>query len=81
VRLPTAAELGTELAAQAAIGEVNANLDGSLFARSFMGSLVSFGLLKGPLGMERVPAVDSDRFLNELVGPYVRGTVLDPIRK
>ncbi len=46
-----------------------------------MGSLVSFGLLKGPLGMERVPAVDSDRFLNELVGPYVRGTVLDPIRK
>jgi AcrR family transcriptional regulator len=57
-----AAGLGAELAGRAAIGEVRADLDGYLFARSFMGSLVSFVLLQGPLGMEKVHPIDSDRF-------------------
>jgi AcrR family transcriptional regulator len=65
--------LGQELEARALAGELRADLDGYLFARSFMGSLVSFVLLQRPLGMDRVHPVDSDSYLAELVDLYVRG--------
>jgi AcrR family transcriptional regulator len=69
----SASGFGTELAERAKSGEVRANLDGYLFARSFMGSLVSFVLLQRVLGMDRVHAVDAEGFLTELVKVYVRG--------
>ncbi|HEY2506344.1 MAG TPA: helix-turn-helix domain-containing protein [Streptosporangiaceae bacterium] len=68
-----ASGLGQELAARAENGEIRADLDGYLFARSFMGSLVSFVMLQKTLGMERIHAVDAETFLNELVTVYVRG--------
>jgi len=68
-----ASGFGEELAARARSGEVRADLNGYLFARSFMGSLVSFVLLQKVLGMDRVRAVDAGEFLSELVGNYVRG--------
>jgi AcrR family transcriptional regulator len=68
-----ASGFGEELAARARSGEVRADLNGYLFARSFMGSLVSFVVLQKVLGMDRVRAVDAGEFLSELVGNYVRG--------
>jgi AcrR family transcriptional regulator len=65
--------LGAELATRAEAGEVRADLDGYLFARSFMGSLVSFVLLQRALGMDRVHPVEAEDYLAELVGLYVRG--------
>jgi AcrR family transcriptional regulator len=65
--------LGMELGERAAAGELRADLDGYLYARSFMGSLVAFGLLQGALGMDRIHPVDPDSYLAELVGVFVRG--------
>jgi len=68
-----ASGLGEELAARARGGEVRADLNGYLFARSFMGSLVSFVVLQKVLGMDRIHAVDAEEFLNELVEVYAEG--------
>jgi AcrR family transcriptional regulator len=68
-----ASGFGEELAARGRSGEVRTDLNGYLFARSFMGSLASFVLLEKVLGMDRVRAVDAGEFLSELVGNYVRG--------
>jgi AcrR family transcriptional regulator len=68
-----ASGLGAELAARAEAGEVRADLDGYLFARSFMGSLVSFVLLQRALAMDRVHPVEAENYLAELVDLYVRG--------
>jgi AcrR family transcriptional regulator len=65
--------LGAELAARAHAGEVRADLDGYLFARSFMGSLVSFVLLQRALGMDRVHPVEAEDYLAAQVDLYVRG--------
>ena len=65
--------LGRELGERAAAGELRADLDGYLYARSFMGSLVAFGLLQGALGMDRIHPVDPDSYLAELVAVFVRG--------
>jgi AcrR family transcriptional regulator len=65
--------LGAELAARARDGEVRDDLDGYLFARSFMGSLVSFVLLQRALGMERVHPVEAGDYLAAQVDLYVRG--------
>lgn len=65
--------LGAELAERAAAGEVREDLDGYLFARSFMGSLVAFVLLQRALGMDAVHAVEPDAYLAELVEVHVRG--------
>ena len=65
--------LGAELAARARQGEIRGDLDGYLFARSFMGSLVSFVLLQKKLGMDRVHPVGDESFLAALVDVYVRG--------
>jgi AcrR family transcriptional regulator len=68
-----ASGLGAELAARAEAGEVRGDLDGYLFARSFMGSLVSFVLLQRALGMDRVHPVTAEDYLAGLVDLYVRG--------
>jgi AcrR family transcriptional regulator len=68
-----ASGLGAELATRAEAGEVRADLDGYLFARSFMGSLVSFVLLQRALGMDRVHPVEAEDYFAELVDLYVRG--------
>jgi AcrR family transcriptional regulator len=68
-----AAGLGAELAARARAGEVRDDLDGYLFARSFMGSLVSFVVLQRVLGMDRVHPVEAESYLAGLVDIYVRG--------
>ena len=68
-----ASGLGRELAERAQAGEVRADLDGYLFARSFMGALVAFVLLQESLGMNRVHPVDPDAYLAELVDAFVRG--------
>lgn len=65
--------LGAELAERAAAGQVREDLDGYLFARSFMGSLVAFVLLQRALGMDAVHAVEPDAYLAELVEVHVRG--------
>ena len=65
--------LGAELAARARDGEVRDDLDGYLFARSFMGSLVSFVLLQRALGMDRVHPVEAEDYLAAQVDLYVRG--------
>jgi AcrR family transcriptional regulator len=65
--------LGAELAARAQAGEVRDDLDGYLFARSFMGSLVSFVFLQRALGMDRVHPVASEDYLAGLIDLYVRG--------
>jgi AcrR family transcriptional regulator len=65
--------LGAELAARAQAGEVRDDLDGYLFARSFMGSLVSFVLLQRALGMDRVHPVEAESYLAAQVHLYVRG--------
>ena len=65
--------LGAELAARAQAGEVRDDLDGYLFARSFMGSLVSFVLLQRALGMDRLHPVAAGDYLAGLVDLYVRG--------
>jgi AcrR family transcriptional regulator len=65
--------LGAELAARAQAGEVREDLDGYLFARSFMGSLVSFVLLQRALGMDRVHPVEAENYLAGLVDLFVRG--------
>jgi AcrR family transcriptional regulator len=62
-----------EMAARAAAGEVRDDVDGYLFARSFMGSLVSFVLLQRTLGMDHVHPVETEYYLAELVDLYVRG--------
>lgn len=67
--------LGAELAARAEAGEVRADLDGYLFARSFMGSLVSFVLLQRALGMDRVHPVEAEDYLAAQVALYVRGAL------
>jgi AcrR family transcriptional regulator len=68
-----ASGLGAELAVRAQAGEVRDDLDGYLFARSFMGSLVSFVLLQRALGMGRVHPVAAGDYLAGLVDLYVRG--------
>jgi AcrR family transcriptional regulator len=68
-----ASGLGAELAARAQAGEVRDDLDGYLFARSFMGSLVSFALLQRALGMHRVHPVEAEDYLAAQVDLYVRG--------
>jgi AcrR family transcriptional regulator len=68
-----ASGLGAELAARARVGEVRDDLDGYLFARSFMGSLVSFVILQRTLGMDRVHPVEAENYLAGLVDLYVRG--------
>lgn len=68
-----AAGLGAELAERARGGELREDLDGYLFARSFMGSLVSFVMLQQVLGMNRVHPVDAEDYLAALVDVYVRG--------
>jgi AcrR family transcriptional regulator len=68
-----ASAFGQELAERANNGEIRADLDGYLFARSFMGSLVSFVLLQKVLGMDQIRAVDAETFLSELVTVYVNG--------
>lgn len=68
-----ASGLGAELAVRAQAGEVRNDLDGYLFARSFMGSLVSSVLLQRALGMDRVHAVNDEDYLAETVDLYVRG--------
>lgn len=68
-----AAGLGAELAARAQAGEVRGDLDGYLFARSFMGSLVSFVILQRALGMDRLHPVEGEDYLARLVDIYVRG--------
>jgi hypothetical protein len=68
-----ASGLGAELAARAQAGEVRDDLDGYLFARSFMGTLVSFVILQRALGMDRVHPVEADHYLAGLVDLYVRG--------
>ena len=65
--------LGAELAARALDGEVRDDLDGYLFARSFMGSLVAFVLLQRALGMDRVHPVEAEDYLAAQVDLYVRG--------
>jgi AcrR family transcriptional regulator len=67
--------LGAELAHRAQTGEVRADLDGYLFARSFMGSLVSFILLQRALGMDRVRPVEAEEYLVEQVDLFVRGAM------
>src|SRR6201996_151681 len=71
-----ASGLGAELAARAEAGEVRDDLDGYLFPRSFMGSLVSFVLLQRALGMDRVHPVQADDYLAAQVALYVRGAQL-----
>ncbi len=68
-----ASGLGAELAVRAQAGEVRDDVDGYLFARSFMGSLVSFVLLQRALGMDRVHPVAAADYLAGLVDLYVRG--------
>lgn len=65
--------LRAELAARARAGEVREDLDGYLFARSFMGSLVSFVILQRALGMDRRHPVRDEDYLAGLVDVYVRG--------
>ena len=65
--------LGAELAARAQAGEVRDDLDGYLFARSFMGSLVAFVLLQRALGMDRVHPIEAEDYLAAQVDLYVRG--------
>ncbi len=69
-----ASGLGAELAERAGAGEVRSDLDGYLFARSFMGALVAFVLLQESLGLNQVHPVDPDAYLAELVGVFVKGT-------
>jgi AcrR family transcriptional regulator len=68
-----AAGFGAELAQRQQAGEVRAGLDGYLFGRSFMGSLVSFVLLQRALGMDRIRQVDAEEYLAALVEVYARG--------
>ncbi|MGH9107350.1 MAG: TetR/AcrR family transcriptional regulator [Acidimicrobiales bacterium] len=68
-----ASGLAAELAARAEAGDVRGDLDGYVFARSFMGALVAFVLLQRMLGMDRVHPMDPDHYLAELVEVYVRG--------
>jgi AcrR family transcriptional regulator len=68
-----ASGLGAELAVRAQAGEVRDDVDGYLFARSFMGSLVSFVLLQRALGMDRLHPVAAGDYLAGLVDLYVRG--------
>jgi AcrR family transcriptional regulator len=68
-----AAGLAAELAERAAAGEMRNDIDGYLFARSFMGSLVSFVILQNALGMDRVRPVEAADYLAGLVDLYVRG--------
>jgi AcrR family transcriptional regulator len=68
-----ASGLAAELAERAAAGELRNDIDGYLFARSFMGSLVSFVILQNALGMDRVRPVDAADYLAGLVDLYVRG--------
>jgi hypothetical protein len=68
-----ASAFGQELAERAHSGEIRADLDGYLFARSFMGSLVSFVLLQKVLGMDQIRPVDAEEFLSDLVTVYVKG--------
>ena len=68
-----ASGFGAEVAARAQTGEIRDDVDGYLFARSFMGSLVSFVLLQRALGMDRVHPVGAEDYLADLVDLYVRG--------
>ena len=68
-----ASGLGAELAVRAQAGELRDDIDGYLFARSFMGSLVSFVLLQRALGMDRIHPVAAEDYLAGLVDLYVRG--------
>ena len=68
-----ASGFGAEVAARAQTGEIRDDVDGYLFARSFMGSLVSFVLLQRALGMDRVHPVAAEDYLADLVDLYVRG--------
>jgi AcrR family transcriptional regulator len=68
-----ASGLAAELAERAAAGEMRNDIDGYLFARSFMGSLVSFVILQNALGMDRVRPGEAADYLAGLVDLYVRG--------
>jgi hypothetical protein len=68
-----ASGLGVELAARVQAGEVREGVDGYVFARSFMGSLVAFVLLQRALGMDRVHPVEAEKYLAAQVDLYVRG--------
>jgi AcrR family transcriptional regulator len=68
-----ASGFGAEVAARAQAGEVRDDIDGYRFARSFMGSLVSFVILQRALGMDRVHPVAPEDYLADLVDLYVRG--------
>jgi AcrR family transcriptional regulator len=65
--------LAGELAERAEQGEVRRDLDGYLFARSFMGSLVAFVILQGTLGMDQIHPLDPEDYLAELVELHLRG--------
>jgi len=68
-----ASGLGAELAARAQAGEIRSDLNGYLFARSFMGALVAFVLLQGVLGLDHVRSVDPETYLADLVETFVKG--------
>jgi AcrR family transcriptional regulator len=68
-----ASGLGAELADRAQAGEIRSDLNGYLFARSFMGALVAFVLLQTVLDLDDVRSVDPDIYLVNLVETFVKG--------
>lgn len=70
-----AAGLGAEVVGRARAGEVRADLDGYLFARSFMGAIVAFVILQHVLGMDRIHAIDTETYINDLVETHLRGAL------
>lgn len=67
--------LGAEISRRARAGEFRADLDGYLFARSFMGAIVAFVILQQVLGMDRVHTIDAEAYINELVETHLRGAL------
>lgn len=70
-----AAGLGAEIAGRARAGEVRADLNGYLFARSFMGAIVAFVILQQVLGMDRVHPMDAETYIDDLVETHLRGAL------
>lgn len=64
-----------EISQQARAGEVRADLDGYLFARSFMGAIMAFVILRQVLGMDRAPTIDAEAYINQLVETRLRGAL------
>ncbi len=69
-----ASGLGAEITTRAERGEVRSDLDGYLFARSFMGALVAFVMLQDVLGLDQVRRLEPTLYLANLVDLFMKGT-------